>query len=769
MRRNFLCLLASAAVLSLASCTTTKFVPDGSYLLDEVKIRTDQKNIRPSSLRMYVRQNPNAKWFSLIKTQLYVYNLSGRDSTKWGNKFLRRIGDAPVIYSEDEAKRSEEEITKAVHNMGYMAATVKRSTKIKKKKIKLYYDVTAGKPYVVQSIKYDIYDPKIASLLKQDSARSLLKEGMYLDVNVLDADRQRITNKLLRNGYYKFNKDYIGYTADTVRNTYNVDLTQHLQMYKAHASDSARAHQQYWINKINFITDYDVLQSSALSSVDINDSVHYKGYPIYYKDKLYLRPKVLTDNLRFASGDLFNERDVQQTYSSFGRLSALKYTNIRFIETQVGDSTMLDCYVMLTKSKHKSVSFEVEGTNSAGDLGAAASVSFQNRNLFRGSETFMIKFRGAYEVISGLQAGYSNNNYTEYGVETSINFPNFLFPFISSDFKRKIRATTEFGLQYNYQLRPEFLRTMASANWSYKWTQRQKIQHRIDLINIAFLYLPRISDRFKEDYINKGQNHIFQYNYQNRLIVNMGYSYNYNSVGGSIINNTIASNSYSIRFNFESAGNIMYALSKATNIRKNSNGEYAILGIPYAQYLKGEFDFAKNIRIDHRNSFAFHAGVGIAVPYGNAKTIPFEKQYFSGGANSVRGWAVRDLGPGSFAGNGNLLDQSGDIKLDASIEYRSKLFWKFQGAAFIDAGNIWTIRSYANQPGGVFKFDKFYKQIAVAYGLGLRLDLDFFILRFDGGMKAVNPAYETKKEHFPIIHPKFSRDFAFHFAVGYPF
>ena len=410
-----------------------------------------------------------------------------------------------------------------------------------------------------------------------------------------------------------------------------------------------------------------------------------------------------------------------------------------------------------------------EGTNSAGDLGAAASVSFQNRNLFRGSETFMIKFRGAYEVISGLQAGYSNNNYTEYGVETSINFPNFLFPFISSDFKRKIRATTEFGLQYNYQLRPEFLRTMASANWSYKWTQRQKIQHRIDLINIAFLYLPRISERFKEDYINKGQNHIFQYNYQDRLIINMGYSYNYNSVGGSIINNTIASNSYSIRFNFESAGNVMYALSKAANIRKNSNGEYAILGIPYAQYLKGEFDFAKNIRIDYRNSFAFHAGVGIAVPYGNAKTIPFEKQYFSGGANSVRGWSVRDLGPGSFAGNGNLLDQSGDIKLDASIEYRSKLFWKFQGAVFIDAGNIWTIRSYANQPGGVFKIDKFYKQIAVAYGLGLRLDLDFFILRFDGGMKAVNPAYETRKEHFPIIHPKFSRDFAFHFAVGYPF
>lgn len=324
-------------------------------------------------------------------------------------------------------------------------------------------------------------------------------------------------------------------------------------------------------------------------------------------------------------------------------------------------------------------------------------------------------------------------------------------------------------MQYSYQLRPEFSRTVASASWSYKWLQRQRTQHRIDLIDISYLYLPWISDKFREDYINKGQNHIFEYNYKNRLIVRMGYSYNYNSAGSSLVNNTITSNSYSIRMNFESAGNILYALSKATNLRKNADGEYAILSIPYAQYLKGDFDFAKNMIIDHRNSFAFHVGVGIAFPYGNAKTIPFEKQYFSGGANSVRGWAVRDLGPGSFPGDGNSLNQSGDIKLDASVEYRSKLFWKFQGAFFVDAGNIWTMRDYANQPGGVFKFNEFYKQIAVAYGLGLRLDLGFFVLRFDGGMKAVNPSYETKKEHFPIIHPKFSRDFAFHFAVGYPF
>lgn len=770
MKKGILYTILLYLALSLASCSATKFVPDGSYLLDEVKIHTDNKEIKPSDMRLYVRQNPNSKWFSTIKTQLYVYNWSGRDSTKWFNRFLRKIGDAPVIYNESDAIRSQEEIAKAVQNLGYMGASVKRTTKTKKKKLKLFYEITSGKPYIVRTLKYDISDKKIAEYLRNDSTQSMLREGMLFDVNVLDAERQRITDYLLCNGYYKFNKDYITYTADTARNTHQVDLTLHLLPYKTYVGDTPKEHFQYKINKINFITDYDVLQSSALSSIEINDSLHYNGFPIYYKDKLYLRPKVLVYNLRFASGDLYDERNVQKTYTYFGRLSALKYTNIRFFETQNGDSTQLNCYVMLTKSKHKSISFELEGTNSAGDLGAAASVSFQHRNLFRGSETFMVKFRGAYEAISGLQPGYKNHNYTEYGVETSINFPNFLFPFLTSDFKRRIKATTEFGLQYNYQLRPEFSRTIASASWSYKWIQKQKIQHRIDLLDISYLYLPWISSQFQEDYINKDKdNYILKYNYENRLIVRMGYNYSYNSAGGTLVNNTITTNSYSIRAGFESAGNILYGISKMINMRKNKDGEYAILGIPYAQYLKGDFDFAKNIIIDHRNSLAFHAGIGIAVPYGNAKVVPFEKRYFSGGANSVRGWSVRNLGPGSFAGDGNFMNQSGDIKLDASIEYRTRLFWKFRGAAFIDAGNIWTIREYENQPGGVFEFDKFYKQIAVAYGLGLRLDLDFFVLRFDGGMKAINPKYKKAKERYPIIHPRFSRDFAFHFAVGYPF
>lgn len=744
-------------------------------MLDEVKIVSDNKEVKPSSVKSYIRQNPNAKWFSLVKVPLYTYSLSGKDSTKWYNKFLRKIGDAPVIYSEADALRSQEEIKKALHNMGYMSATVKKRTKTAKKKLKLYYELNTGKPYRVQNLAYDVSDRRIGEYLDKDSLNSYLKKGMLFDVNVLDAERQRVADYLAGNGYYKFNKDYIAYTADTVRGTYLVDLTLHVLPYKRNRqTQEIQEHPQYRINRVSFVTDYDVLKSTSLDDIEVNDSLRYGSYNIYFKDKLFLRPKVLADNNKILPGELYSNRAVENTYNSFGRLRAVKYTNVRFRELQEEDSLWLDSYVMLTKGKYQSFSAELEGTNSAGDLGVAASLSFQHRNLFKGSETFTLKVRGAYEAITGLQQGYNNENYTEYGAEASLNFPVFMFPFLSSDFKRKIKATSEVGVQFNYQVRPEFARTIASASWSYKWTKRQKAQHRMDLIDVNYIYMPWISEKFKKDYLDnlENQNYILKYNYENLLIMRMGYSFNYNSAGGGIVNNAVSADSYSIRANIESAGNLLYGISNLFGMKKSEDGLYSVLNIAYAQYIKGDFDFSKNIRIDRRNSFAFHIGLGIAYPYGNSSILPFEKRYFSGGANSVRGWAVRTLGPGSFKGtdhNIDFINQSGDIKLDMNVEYRTHLFWKLHGAAFIDAGNIWTIRDYSSQPGGQFRLNSFYKQVAVAYGLGIRFDFDFFVLRFDGGMKAVNPVYSGGKQKFPLIHPQFRRDFAFHFAVGYPF
>ena len=756
-------------LLVAAGCSSTKYVPEGTYLLDEVNVHSDNKEVKPADLNIFIRQQPNTKWFNLIKTQLYIYNMSGRDTTKWVNRALRRVGDAPVIFDSYETERSRQEVEKAVRNLGYLGASVDAGTRFNgTKKIAVSYDVKTGRAYKVRSIQYDIPDTTIWNYMQQDSAATLLSEGMNMDINVLDNERARITTLLQQKGYYRFNKEYITYSADTTRNTYLIDLTMHLEPYRVNADSVQINHPQYYVNQVHFYTEYNALDND--NNTQSEDSMMYNGYPVYYRGKPFIRPRVLVGNQRLQKGKLYNGDDVQQTYQNLNRLPVLRYTNIRFEELQRNDTSLVDAYIQLTKNKLRSISFEVEGTNSAGDLGAAAAVSLSNRNLFRGSETLTLRLRGAYEAVSGLQGDYRNESYTELSAEASINFPRILFPFLNHGFVNRIRANTLFELRYNFQLRPEFTRIIASTGWSYQWSfKQQRVRHRIDLLDVNYLYMPWIHPDFKKKYLDDQQNYIVRYNYEDRLIVRSGYTFIYNSRGASMSSNVFNGTSYTFRANIEAAGNWLYALAKLTNMRKNKDGEYAILNIPFAQYIKADFDFAKNIAIDNRNSIAYHVAFGIAFPYGNAEMIPFEKRYFAGGANSVRGWSVRSLGPGSFPGDGNFMNQTGDLKMEGSIEYRSNLFWKLAGAIFIDAGNVWTLRDYESQPGGQFRFNKFYKQIAVAYGIGFRIDLGFFILRFDGGMKAINPAYESGRDRYPIIHPRFSRDFAFHFAVGYPF
>ena len=755
--QSYICLTLAGL---FASCSVNKFIPEDQYLLDKVHIVSDTKEVQPSSFNSYIRQNPNAKWFSLVKVPMHIYCLSGKDSTSGFNRFLRKLGDAPVIYDAAISEKSKQEIQKAVRNMGYMRAEVQLDTLIKKNKLEVSYRIKAGKPYTIHHIAYHIDDLMIQDFIEKDSASSLLKAGMPFDVVALDQERQRITKLLQNNGYYKFNKDFIVYQADTIKDSYQVDLTMKLLPFQLKKEDTPTRHQQYTIRNVNFLSDGDP-----------SDTVSYKGLQFLFNDKPYIRPNTLANFNYIQPKGLYKEQDVQNTYTSMGRLRALKYTNIRFDEVMQNDSAMLDANLLLTKGKNQSLSFEIEGTNSAGDLGAAASMTFQHRNLFKGSETFTVKVRGAYEAITGLQEGYENDDYKEYGIETSLNFPEFKFPFLSSDYKRRIRATSEVGIDYNSQKRPEFTRTLASASWGYRWVDGRSSQHRFDLLDVSYIYVPWKSDNFRAYLENlTDRNSILIKSYEDQLIVRMGYSYTYNSAKDKTLTSN-KRNSYSIRVNLEEAGNLLYLGSKAIHSAPKADKGYEMANIPFAQYVKGDFDFARNWYIDKRNSFVFHIGMGIAYPYGNSQILPFEKRYFSGGPNSVRGWSVRSLGPGSYRGadgNMNYINHSGDIKLDINLEYRTHLFWKFNGAAFIDAGNIWNIRHYEGQEEGTFRFNRFYKQLAMAYGLGLRFDLDYLIIRFDGGMKAINPM-RTGKDKYPFLRPNFSRDFAFHFAVGYPF
>lgn len=732
---DILLVICAVIIFICTSCSTTKFVPDGKYLLTDVKIETDNKNVNTSQMEQYINQKANTKWFSLFAVPLGTYNLSGRDSTKWINRILKRLGEEPVLFDTLKAEMSRKNLGTVMQNMGYLHADVSLKTIANDKKIKVIYTLHTGKPYFIGNIEYDIYDKNIAQILdmKNENNRGL-KKGMIFSINNLENERKRITNILSDSGYYKFNKDYIIYEADSTRANDSIDIKLKLMKFRADSKSPEKDHNRYYINKVNF------------TSAD--------------GDKIKLRRSVLSDNMAIKEGAPFCEHDLQTTYNNFARLQAVKYTNIRFEE--LPDTSLLNCNIQLSTNKPNTISFQPEGTNTAGDLGAAASLTYENRNLFHGSEMLSIQLRAAFEAITGLE-GYQAEDYEEYNIEGRLMFPRFIAPFLSENFRRNSNAHSELTVSYNLQNRPEFHRRVFTAAWKYLWNApKQNSTYRFDLIDLNYVYMPWISEKFKEDYLDddSNRNAILRYNYEDLFIMKMGFGMTYNN------------GVHAIKANIETSGNILSLLSGVSKFDKNSQGQYTLFNIAFAQYVKADFDYTRLFTFDWRNSLALHFGFGIAYPYGNSKILPFEKRYFSGGANSVRGWNVRELGPGKFKGTDGRIDfinQTGDMKLDFNLEYRTALFWKFNGAFFIDAGNIWTLRSYADQPGGQFKFDEFYKQIAVSYGLGIRLNLDYFILRLDMGVKAINPAYTTTEEHYPIISPNFKRDFSLHFAVGLPF
>ncbi|MDR2389375.1 MAG: BamA/TamA family outer membrane protein [Tannerellaceae bacterium] len=753
----------------LLSCSSVKFVGEGEYLLDRVSIASDLPRYQTAELKPYLRQQPNFKAFGLMKWQLYVYGWSGKNPNQWLNKQLRKMGEAPVILNTQSVEQSAEELKRLLTNKGYLNAQVTASIDTtRRKKATVTYHITGHKPYVIRNYKTPPLRTWLDTAFRSAPGDNLpvIREGDLFDRDLLDKERQRITTSLRRNGYYAFNKDYLGYQADSSLGQNLVDLEMILRPYRRvtpSGSVEELPHRPYYIREVTTLTDYDPLRLDGNETFTPTDTVHAGDLAVIYgKNGHMLRPEVLRRSNYLIPGGKFNERNLEQTYSSFASLRALRNVNIRFNEIEENDTMKLNVTILTAPARLHGFGVDMEGTNSAGDLGFASSMNYQHRNLFKGSEVFSVKIRGAYESLSGNKE-FGWNNYWEIGGEMSLSFPLFLFPFATESFRKKIHASTDFSVSYNRQTRPEYERAVLSGKWGYKWQSRGNSQarHSFSLIDVDYLFLPRMS----EDFLNSLPAATRQYNYIEQFIVSSGYAYTFNNYNPQYRQR----NTHSLRTSVELAGNLLYALSHLGNAPKDPNGQYKLFGIEYSQYAKFDFDFSKGIILDNRSRLAFHAGAGLAVPYGNADQIPFERRYFSGGANSVRGWSVRSLGPGSMSkDSADFIRQSGDIRLDINLEYRTKLFWKFELAAFADAGNIWTIRPYATQKDGNFHPSRFFREIAVSYGLGLRLDFDFVLFRMDTGFKAYDPQ-ERGARRWAISRPNFDRNFAWHFAVGYPF
>lgn len=797
------------------SCSSTRHVPDNEFLLADTKVKVDAKGISAFDLEPYIKQKANYKTFELFRFPLFVYNLSGADTTKWVNRALRSGGEPPIIYDSTQVNYTTNQLSRIMNNKGYLHADVNALITEKNKKVEIVYDIKSQQPTLINKysvnisdsvfdkniiehsfpisqrakIRYGITQP--VSLDKYLEYNTVLKKGDQFDLDLLDSERERVTSILRRNGYMGFSKEYIGFVADTIDKKDAVDLEMVIYPFTQRLTNNDVAevpHQQYLVDNVDIYVDYNPLTDGDFAHYQATDTVTRGKFRIFYgKRGRFIKPFVILNNCYIEPGQLYNENQVTTTYNAFSQLDILKNVNIRYEQyLDENDSTKMKCIITAVPDKKQGILSEVEGTNSSGFFGVGAGLGYTHRNIFKGSETLNIKLKGSYEAVT---PNFSNfrDNYFEIGGETSLTFPRFMFPFLSSDLRRKLRASTQLTSSYTFQRRPGyFTRTVFSTGLKYIWENRNQgvVRHSLDLIDISYAHIPNLSPQFEKLITPTAR----IYNFTDQFILSTGYTYvNTNNTSQRLFYapNKRNRSSYFLRASFETAGNGLSLIAALANIKKDENGSRKIFDTYYAQYIKGNFDYSKSTQLDENNSIAWRVGAGIAYPYGNYKLVPFQKRFFSGGANSVRGWSARELGPGSFyRTDANFSDQSGDVRFDANVEYRSKAFWKLELATFLDAGNIWTLKGTERQYKGEFKFNKFYKQIASSWGLGVRLDLEFVLIRLDCGWKLYNPAdtpkfvkdesgydviagYESK---WTVLKPfKFRENTAWHIAVGYPF
>lgn len=750
MQKQLLILLT--LVLLFAACNTAKFVPQGEYLLNDVRIKVeDTKQVSSADLMKYVQQKQNTEILGFWKLQLGIYNTASADTAKWTSKNARKVGEAPVIFSPDLAAASCVQLKRAMYNKGYFRAEVDTQSVRKDQKLNLTYQIVANEPYSISQYAVELGNEQelmggeqVLVRVADNERFMLVSPGMQFDADLLNQERRRVAQSMRRRGYYYFDQELLYFVADSSHLTREIGVAMRLKD-NVDKEVIDKAFRQYKIAKVHFHIDYDPMRIPDNEEMFASD----KGEYIFtWVGKKLIRDNVLIRNCPVRPGELYSEAVVERAYTKLNQLAPVKYVDISFEEVS---ATELDCHVVLSRGKLNSLSAEIEGTYSAGDWGVAAGVGYVNRNLFRGAEELSVSGRTSYEWRQ------NGGRAIEGKASAELKFP----------------SAVAVDLDYNFQNRPdEYTRSIFGAGLNYTLQQpRIGLNHQFRFIDISYVYLPWISDAFREQFLQS--TNILKYSYENHFIVGLGYSGNYTSFRARNPHRSY----WNVYYNVETAGNLLRGLAKPLNFNVDpESGNYTLLKTQFAQFAKADVSATYNQMLHPNHRLVFHADLGVAVPYGNSQTIPFEKRYFAGGANSVRGWSARALGPGGYKGNGKLIDfnnQSGDIRLNLNLEYRAKVWSIFELAAFFDAGNIWTVFDYQAQPNGVFRFDEFYKQIALAYGMGVRLDLSFFILRVDMGVKLYDPSllYDGSGKQWRTIANglRWKDDVALHFAIGYPF
>jgi outer membrane protein assembly factor BamA len=754
----------------LFSCRATKYVAEDEHLFHNYKIEAEKGEFDKRVLDEYIKQQPNKRILGW-RFYLSLYNLSTPGKDNGFQNWLRRIGEPPSIYDPVLKDKSTEQLSLHMRNKGFYQAQVSDTTIFKnRRRAKVLYSITPNEPYKIRNISYFFEDATLSHMVLADTGSTDFRSGELFDVDVLQEERIRIESVLRDSGYYAFTRDFIYYEVDSSLNAHLVDITLGIRNYPRLTSRGRTIHTDhpvYRVRDVHMMTDFNALtyDMENLESSVPGDTMVYDSVYLIYTEKPNIRPSMVTQKNYIIPGSLYDASDVNRTYRNLSSLSAFRMVDIRFREVE-SEEPLLDCDILVAPATKQSYSVKLEGTNSAGNIGAAANFSYGHRNLFGGSELFDLTLMGAIENIrktgDDTDTEYAGPGIMqEYGIEARLRIPKFLLPVRTDQFIRKYNPQTNIRLSYNYQKRPDYIRTLANASFGYDWRGSEKLINRVFPVEASLILTPFKDSTFQEWLEGK---YLF-YSYEPKLIMNTRYSLIWSNQ--KLLKNQ---NFQDVRFNIEAAGNLLYA-GFSSFAPEPESGNYQILGVDFAQYVKADIDFRSYIFLYEDISLILRGFAGVGFAYGNSNAMPFEKQYFSGGANSIRAWQVKDLGPGSYEDpeKSDYPNQTGDVKLEANMEYRFPLFWKLEAAFFLDVGNIWSLSAEDDREGAGFEFNRFYRELAVGTGFGARAVFNFLVFRFDLGIPLRNPYPIEGSNWLPGNSGIMARDLTFNLAIGYPF
>ena len=728
----FAATVMATAVLSF-SCSTTRVLGDGQFRLADNKVVVDNdRKFNTKEIESYIKQKPNSYIIFGWNPFLNIYNWSGKNDDKGINKFLRKIGTAPVVYQPSQVEASVENINRHLEYLGYYGSDVRSEVRVNGKRVTVTYSVTLGRRYRIGNVSFAVPDGEFKEDFYADTAAVSIRPGDFLSEDALEKETERAASMFRRKGYFGFTKNYFSFEADTLARRDTADLLMTVKEYtRNQTAEYARPHRKYFFGDVS----------------------------ISYDNDLKFNDRVLKNICTIRPGAMYDEREVNTTYS---RLSALRLFSGVNVSLNPRDSGIVDCDISLTKSRMQGFKVNLEGsTNSTGLIGISPQVSYYHKNILHGGQWLNLGFLGNFQFKYDDRSVKSN----EFGVSAGLSFPEFLgLP--NSIFHGPSVPRTEINASYNYQNRPEYTRNMISTSYGYSGSLRNgKFFYQFYPIQAKIVRLTNLDPNF---YTTLSGNPFMRDAYQNHFDVGSGLVAYYTTSTALVPKETYE---YA-RLQLDASGNVLSLFNKA--MKSDEYGSRLIWNTPYSQYIRTEltlgrtFVFGKN----GGQALAIRLLGGVGYAYGNSSTIPFEKQFYSGGANSMRGWQARSLGPGNSKADTTFVipSQTGDVKLEANLEYRFPMFWKLCGAVFTDVGNIWTLKETDGDDGYHTHFDlkNLAGSLAANWGLGIRVDLNFLILRLDMGMKVYDPSLDTARWRSPSQWLK-KDGYTLHFGVGYPF